>query len=107
MLDAPAKLKTFDLNLDYLTLLKTFDFYLDAPTPVKDTTANDLFSDFLSSTDPQPSSSNYGGQFGAMPHAAVTSGAQDVGLLEATEQKKATKDAIMALYGTSSVGKTC
>lgn len=77
---------------------------LDAPTPVKDPTANDLFSDFLSSSDSQQLPSDYNNQFGAMPHATVTSGAQDVGLLEATEQKKATKDAIMALYGTSSVG---
>lgn len=67
---------------------------------------NDLFSDFLSS-DSQPSTGN---QFGGTQPASVasggqTSGAQDASLLETTEQKKATNDAIMALYGTSSVGE--
>lgn len=79
----------------------------DVPTPVKDTANNDLFSDFLSS-DSQPSTT--GNQFGGTQPASVasggqTSGAQDASLLGTTEQKKATKDAIMALYGTSSVGE--
>lgn len=79
----------------------------DVPTPAKDMANNDLFSDFLSS-DSQPSA-NYGNQFGSIRTPVASSGqvpgVEDLSLIEPAEQKKATNDAIMALYGTPSVGK--
>lgn len=79
----------------------------DVPTPAKDMANNDLFSDFLSS-DSQPSA-NYGNQFGSIRTPVASSGqvpgVEDLSLIEPAEQKKATNDAIMALYGTPSVGE--
>lgn len=89
-------------------LVNSFCWYCaDVPTPSKDVANSDLFSDFLSS-DSQPSA-NYGNQFGSIQTPVALSGhvpgAEDLSIIEPAEQKKATNDAIMALYGTSSVGK--
>jgi stromal membrane-associated protein len=80
---------------------------LDAPTPPVESNTNDLFGDFLTSS--SVTTSNFGNNFGheltdptAGSTVATNSDLTNTSLFEASgsnDQKKVSKDAIMALYG--------